>query len=367
MRAFGTAEAMTEDMDAALISLIDYMLREGKDFMTGVMFQYLPPPRERSHTEFKKDVVWNSMVDQGLLKPAVHRGKGKDKKVPSMRPQHSISDVIKGVLTPSLEGRREVEQKVFPEVANVDAIKRFHGRPDRKENHKIMVDYVQAQLTELNGGRGRGRADAHLQSRIHALENEVRKLQDSEKHLDTLLDKLHHHHPGGRAKDSPVTPKRRRLRTIADEDEHNKAYNVTYAFTRSDIRTRRQAQSISAQRCTRLHQKIMFPHTVDLDIHNCCFVLLRHLVHGLSPSSFPDELLGLLHRISDKRKEVCEAMRLSESQGKLILSKVLNGGGIPETMSDSDTLRGLQRLSRCLRWLAVDVIPDVCSAVGEDL
>ena len=358
--------SLEKQLIPVLSNLTSHLLKDNKDFITSAMFKYVPPPKIWNDQNFDRNAIWADMIDHGLLNSTSSRGKGKDKKVPSMRPKQPLSALVQGRLVLDQRAREVIECQKFREVADVRALSVYLNSKSRCENATVLDEYLKDTLKDMSTGRRRGRADGATQCLQDHIEGEIRKLKDSEEQLQAIYAVAGGTSKSTRAAElSPSGSKRRRLRSIDDSDNYH-AYGVAYHFTRDDIRTRRQASCPAAQRCSRVHQKILFPDTYDLDIHNCCFVILSHALKVLDPEMVPAVERTFLQRVSEDRKGICSEMGISDARGKLLLNKVFNGGAVPDDLQGNATLRGLQRLSHCMRWLAVDVLPDVCSAVGEE-
>ena len=350
-----------------LTHLAGYLLKDNKEFITSAMFKYVPPPKQWTDQNFHRDDIWSALHDHGLLNSTSSRGKGTDKKVPSMRPKKPVSALVSDRVLLSPTARDTVLQREFTEVADIQALKVYFTSETRRHNVSVMDGYLKETLKDMSMARRRGRPDGTTQAVHEHFESEIRKLKDSEAQLLSLLSTARSASTTTQSHASSTgTPKRRRLRPV-QSDEELLNYSVTYSFTRDDIRTRRQASSPSAQRCSQVHQKILFPNTHDLDIHNCCFTILCHVLHVTDPELINAADVAFLRRLRDNRGDVCAELGVSEARGKMLLNKVFNGGAIPEDMQGNAILRGLQRLARCMRWLTVDLIPDVCDAVSEDV
>ena len=194
----------------------------------------------------------------------------------------------------------------------------------------------------------------------------------------SLLDQFQ-----GVASANATAPKRRRLKSspsaeasqeLAQNSEQMPKFDlihhrVTYRYTLGDvIRTRRQANGISAQKCSRRVIHKLLPHTQDLDIENCMFVIAEQLVDKLQPvPAMPVALRKVLQTCASARESICrDILKCDMTTGKHVLTAVVNGATIPSRWSDNEFLITLQKAALFLRWMACSLLPDVYAACKED-
>ena len=144
---------------------------------------------------------------------------------------------------------------------------------------------------------------------------------------------------------------------------------MTYRYTLDGtIRTRRQVNEVGAQSCSRRVQQQPFPHTHDLDIENCSFVLLVQIIDKLQPTPpMPNDLKKALLRCAHERDVVCrDDLKVDATTGKKLLQAVLNGSALHAPHEANEFLKLLQKAAIYIRWLACSVLPDVYTLCKDD-
>ena len=108
---------------------------------------------------------------------------------------------------------------------------------------------------------------------------------------------------------------------------------------------------------------VSLPHTVDLDIENCCFVEMLQKKDRMDPdhAEWPSVRETLSACAEDGEKVIQEQLRIccGLGNGKSILLKVFNGGQPPCELSNNPFVKSLQRASLFCRWLAASSLPEL--------
>lgn len=128
----------------------------------------------------------------------------------------------------------------------------------------------------------------------------------------------------------------------------------------TNLRTRKMAIGLGAQKFTRRAQQHLLAHTHDLDIHNSVFTVLCQLLDKLQVSPvLPKDIQSALDRCVSSRDQVCkEELKVSREEGKKVLTAVLYGSALPENFSGNDFLIRLNKVSLYFRWLAMSLLED---------
>ena len=136
---------------------------------------------------------------------------------------------------------------------------------------------------------------------------------------------------------------------------------TSYKYNQPMLRTRRYAEGLSAQKLSRAWQMVSLPHTVDLDIENCCFVLMLQILDRMEPdhAEWPSVRETLSACAEDREKVIQEQLGVCRGLGKSILLKVFNGGQPPSELSNKPFVKSLQRASLFCRWLAASSLPEL--------
>ena len=145
---------------------------------------------------------------------------------------------------------------------------------------------------------------------------------------------------------------------------------VQYGYTK-DWRGRRYSQTPnSAQGMSQMLQKILLGHTVDIDIKNSIFVVLKQAVDRLDVKYSAGVFKGCLETLaalaSDRDKFCRDELGINEVTGKSVLHSMINGGACPEEYKVQPGVQKLRDLSRFLRWLACSLMPKEFEAILEE-
>jgi hypothetical protein len=136
------------------------------------------------------------------------------------------------------------------------------------------------------------------------------------------------------------------------------------------VRGRKQLQerSVGAQGLPTRALVELLPHTVDLDMENCAFVIVDQLLDKLGlPESCPQDIRETIRRCAWDREGVCTTeLKCSVAAGKPLLNAVVNAKGLQAPHDDNLFLASLTRASRYMRWLACSVLPGVYKEAADD-
>ena len=305
--------------------------------------------------------LWKALTDHKLLFSGHLQGKGDNKQFPSMRPCNAEAIMKKVALTEEDRIARCTQQ--FKELWAVRDFEEYVKSPLRLANYEIVL----ATLNEVVDGKpklGRGKQALADEERLSRLQSARRKLVASEERATRLIQAL--------LSSSANTPSKRRstskkpaMVAEASAGEVTLPMTTLYRYTLPMYRTRRHVEGTGAQTLSRMHCRVLLPDTVDLDIENCCFSILMQLIDTMKPTFFPAAEKECL-RCADDRAGVCKEMDVPMQEGKLLLNSVLNGQSVSDTQKGSKFLKKLQRTSRCVRWLAAEVVPEVAEHLKEE-
>ena len=126
----------------------------------------------------------------------------------------------------------------------------------------------------------------------------------------------------------------------------------------------------SAQGMSQILQKLLLGHTLDIDIKNSIFVVLKQAVDRLDVKYSAGVFKGCLDTLaalaSDRDKFCRDELGINEVTGKSVLHSMINGGACPEEYKAQPGVQKLRDLSRFLRWLACSLMPKEFEAIMED-
>ncbi|CAE7810987.1 unnamed protein product [Symbiodinium sp. CCMP2592] len=134
------------------------------------------------------------------------------------------------------------------------------------------------------------------------------------------------------------------------------------------LRTRKYACGFATQKVSSLWQKWVVPDTVDLDIENCCFVLMLQIMDRLSPThpSWKSVRCTLEQCAKERNAIIAEQLKMCQKDGKSLMIKVFNGGTPPPSLVGNEFLFKLQKASLFCRWTAVTLLPEVYERCMQD-
>ena len=121
-------------------------------------------------------------------------------------------------------------------------------------------------------------------------------------------------------------------------------------------------------RLARLWQRWAAHSTVDLDIENCCFVLLLQIMDRLQPSHpcWPS-VRNVLQQCAQNRKTITqEHLHMSLPEGKAVLLEVFNGAAIASHLTANEVLQSLSKAAAFCRWTAANVWQEVYATCVKD-
>ena len=203
----------------------------------------------------------------------------------------------------------------FPEAYDVGKLRANQARAAQHANEGLLLMVLKPALDKKAQKKGRGKLTDAEFATMEDLRKKAQKVKDMRELWDTLADESR----------ESREPLRRRLPNKGADPQRHAAINngmmqrvVSYSLTPGvAMRGRRYVRGWGAQRMTREIQECLLPHTVDLDIHNCCFVLLKQLFEKLNLGALiPAELNEVLVRCADSRASVCtEDLGVSPARG----------------------------------------------------
>ena len=353
----------TDQWTAVQQAIMDEVLISGREGMTLAEFKKLKLNADgKGVPNVTRDAMWKTLQEKKLLLATVRNSTSTEGTC--VRRVQSVETCIPCLrLTASLSTIVDVDPAdqalEFPEAYDVGKLRANQARAAQHANEGLLLMVLKPALDKKAQKKGRGKLTDAEFATMEDLRKKAQKVKDMRELWDTLADESR----------ESREPLRRRLPNKGADPQRHAAINngmmqrvVSYSLTPGvAMRGRRYVRGWGAQRMTREIQECLLPHTVDLDIHNCCFVLLKQLFEKLNLGALiPAELNEVLVRCADSRASVCtEDLGVSPARGKLILNTVLNGGRPPKDLLANSFLRRLQSLSVWCRWLACSLLPQV--------
>ena len=236
-----------------------------------------------------KDAIWNMLMERGYLLEMDNDGARGSSYIPVQlmsKPFNSLFD--------DLEGEASLE---FPETLSAAGLATYllHAQ-GRAPNVAIMLEFLETAGLEIKKVKGRLSAARNALSEDFA--SRASKLRDQEKNSLELLDTL--------KTDQPPHRKLSKKTSIGSDDPENHTLPtrmITYRHTPPlSLATRKIANGVAAQSCSRRTLAVAAKHTVDLDIENCGPVLLRQMLDKLSPTvNPPADIREAIDQLADDR------------------------------------------------------------------
>ena len=305
--------------------------------------------------------LWQALTAKKLLFSVNLQGKGDNKHFPSMQPCKAVELMKKVAL--SEEDRVATQSQQFQERWYVFNFENFANSALRLANKDVILATLDTILGSVK--RGKVKQTRAEEDRLARLLSARRKLQAFEERTTRLLRALSSSSTKSPSK-KRSTKKQPEAPIDANAGDRTWQRTLTYRYTLPMFRTRRQVDGTGAQTLSRMHCRVLLPDTVDLDIQNCCFSILKQMLDKVNPKYFPDVERECLERCADDRAGVCKEMDVPPSEGKVLLNSVLNGQSVSDSQKGCKFLKTLQRTSRCVRWLAAEVVPEVAEHLKEE-
>ena len=156
-----------------------------------------------------------------------------------------------------------------------------------------------------------------------------------------------------------ATPAGSKRKLVKTNSEANSA-QVTATYSFAKLKGRRFATSAQAQTLSARALAKACSTSVDFDICNCMFVLIKWLINKLvlvEPDLWKEEM-ATLDAIVESRQKVCEeGLGLPEAEGKKVIQALVNGQTPTADLDGKQMVVKLQQLGMFLRWAACSCLP----------
>ena len=307
----------------------------------------------RDIPNLSKNELWDYILERDLMqKGAVPHRTGKQRRgnmLPKLKFEKSMGDFINTSQSTKL---------TFQEQHDVRALMQYADKHGARAKNVMIVKGYLAGDGKSCAIRKKGRPAKGVQVNKEIVDQRVEKLEAYENFLEFF-----------RGSETPPPEKRRRMTGKSEAApstalDSNGMLNVEVTYHYSNdipVRSRRYARKGSAQTAPRrVQHRTLREHTVDLDIKNCCFVLLRQILNKLQPTPpLPSDLQGLLDSCALQRDEfITKSLNMSVAEGKRILNAIINDGAIPPEMETHPELLKVKRLGIYCRWVACNLFPE---------
>lgn len=274
--------------------------------------------------------------------------------MPEILNKHSLEQII---------AHRSREPICLPEQHRIDIFSAYmHGNPFRKENAEILAEVLRAwghRKLQRAGRPSEEEAKQREEMRIRA-----DKFMQAEKLGDQLLD----------AADAEAQKKRRTdpqqetevkaegSAVEASSSERIVAHQIQYHYPTSlpNLRSRKQASGLGAQKFSQRAQMFLCRGTHDLDIQNSFFCLMVQLLEKLALfPCMPEDPWTAMRECAGDRARVCEeTLHTSQHAGKSLLVSLFYGGQPAKKWESLDFIHQMQKASIFCRWVAASTCRD---------
>ena len=201
----------------------------------------------------------------------------------------------------------------FPEAYDIDFLNSHTSETSlRTTNAKVVLESLTACLCKLKVGDSKKARDTqHPVAR--GLQDLQKSLEHHEKELERFKNVVRSKMQSGAVTDNP---KRRRLEKTNSEVNCKR---VVALYNYAKMKGRRFAANASAQNLSARTLAKVCASSLDFDIANCMFVLVRWLIAklGLVGKDLCAEEMATLDAIVENRRKVCEdGLGLPEEEGE---------------------------------------------------
>ena len=275
-------------------------LSKCKDGCTFGMFRYYALPAGSPNLD--RETMWNQLETHKFMVQHDIKGKAKVAFMPYIATAQSFGSLC--------DQKGDGTVASFPETYATQSLRHYlHCNPSREHNVQMLLQFFKTACVIKRGAKGRKKS--LTQSRLDAAKGASDRLEASEDLAKRLLAVCEQSTASDRDMTKSPGRRRRSKSAPAADDETDitctsassqtmplLTREVTYRYTLDGtIRTRRQVNEVGAQSCSRRVQQQLFPHTHDLDIENCSFVLLVQIIDKLQPTPpMPSDLKKALVR-----------------------------------------------------------------------
>ena len=329
--------------------IVQHLLEKGLSDITFWEFKRLECSQKPNAAT---QTIFQQLEKRHLMQKGCRKGKAKDVLQPILECKKEFKDLIS---TAQLDCEEQ-----FLESMNAEQIQHYlHSNECRANNVETWKQFLESEIAKEKSKRGRPSPDDAV--RRQQLQDRLRKAESYE-HTCSHLSKVA---GSGSAASSQSPARRLRVKgnplAVNPALDAGSAYLVSYHYSDNrKVRCRRYVHGFGAQKCARRVQTQLYSHTADLDIENCCVILVLQILEKLCPKpEINPEALEALQLWSADRGKVCrEELKVPEIEGKKLVTAVLSGGAPSKEHKDSAFLQKIQKASIYLRWLACSVLRD---------
>jgi hypothetical protein len=333
--------------------IVKDMLERGVSALTLFQFQKLSLNSEEVPNHCRAD-LWKGLADRKFLVKGCansSRGRASVQMQPVIMPAADFFQVV--------NCQKADDKEIFKETVNAKSVQAIVEKDCSLQNIDALLSFFQHKAK--NNSRKRGRTSAQAEETRARFDKLAAKIADQQRTCKALA------HMGLHDAIHAASPAKR----LGSKTEPLSTHSVIYSYAGERFaRDRRYAHGFAAQTCSRRLQQLLFPHTVDLDIQNCCLTILLQLYEKLSPQPpLPGPALDFLRQCVQDRAAVCtQKLQVPLSEGKQLINSVLHGASLPSKFKDCSYAKLLQQLSIYMRWLACSIFREEfesLSAKGE--
>ncbi|CAE7834976.1 unnamed protein product [Symbiodinium sp. CCMP2592] len=349
-----------EEKDSEWVNLRNHlamhMLDKDMELMTWYEFKKVAcKPGE--HPNLSKAEMWEQLKEKGVVRTALVRQKSSKEKPGAYIPMMTFSKQHCDICP---QRSLDTIHMQFDEEVDIGLARKYaYGCRGRSMNIDTMKAFYKSMLPVAK----KGRRTAEQEDVMQTYHNHLRKLEDHEKALTKLLTTRQGRRLRAKRSvegDDPVSPQHglpdgREYVSLKHSRTTSYGYSEKQPYT---VRARRYATTDGVQSMSRrLQLHVVDGHTIDLDIQNCCLTLLQQILAQTAPQpAMPDDLAQLLDRLAKDRTGVLQQLGLNIVEGKEVINTVLNGGSPPTSLKGNAVVKGIQKISLYVRWVACNLL-----------
>ena len=345
------AEEKKQEFVAIVQAVIDHLWSKNSSsaFMTATGLSYVKlPPHSPKMARAKLVEV---MLDQKYLLKIASRT-NKELLIPFLRSKAEA--VSKYVALPD----QPPAQVAYPEIWHLDRLQAYAAAsPTREHNIIRIVGCLDATVKRVAKKHGKkSEAEKLYPAKLTEMRESIEKCE--QKIADCLA-------AATRFAAGSQSPRQRQTSKKAPVLSRTTTYRMN---PKLGIRGRRYCNELSAQ--GRPHRLLFYlcPDTVDLDIENAFFSIMSQFLQKLYLSGEAHIWVEkVLRQCAQERKQICtQQLRICEFAGKRVLLQCVHGGVPEKDLSGKESIKQLQQMCVCLKWIAISACPDLGEARASD-
>ena len=359
----GLANLLNADADSALVK---HMLDKELEGISFYEFKKIPVQAD-VHPNLTKSDMWDALEAESVVRKCISKGKTTKDRPGTCFPMLEFGTDFGSIRPLPAADATDLE---LDEEHDAGLIRRYayrcRGRSMNEENLSVFYSSM------LPSVQKKGRRTNDVAEAVNRYQTLVHKIKDHGDRLSALL-----------ASKRRLTEKKSVERSVhADSGTGEAASEVKWPSSRVatkvryqhstkheySVPSRRYSGTEGAQSMSRRLQKhAVDSHTLDLDIHNCAFQILRQIIQKTQPKpALPKDLDDMLEEVTMNRSAFLARLDVDVAEGKNVIHAVLNGGVPPDNLKKNEAIVALQKISLYARWVAMNLLYEDYMSLKEN-